>query len=87
MLRNSLGHTNGSLVGDNYFYSVKTGALGAKRSAIVRSGLGPWTPFEPDIVNDSGHISELMLRCAGESTDPESACAAQKFLLNERARH
>ena len=37
LLRISIGHTNGSLVGDNYFYSVKTGALGAKRSAIVRS--------------------------------------------------
>ena len=37
--RISLGHTTGSLVGDNYFYSVKTGALGAKRSAIVRRWL------------------------------------------------
>eukprot|EP00966_Prymnesium_polylepis_P091342 2114108-Prymnesium_polylepis.2 len=40
-LRISLRHTIGSLVGDNYFYSVKTGALGAKRSAIVRSGCCP----------------------------------------------
>ena len=39
-------------MGDNYFYSVKIGALGAKRSAIARSGLGRWTAKESDTVFD-----------------------------------
>ena len=34
-----IGHTNRLLVGDNHTFSVKTGALGAKRSAIVREWL------------------------------------------------
>ena len=55
-------------MGDNYFYSVKTGALGAKRSAIVRSGCCRWRPFEPDRVM-------VVSTMSAESATEQRGCA------------
>ena len=66
-------------MGDNYFYSVKMGALGAKRSAIVRSGCCRWRPFEPDRVSRTCRAAPRSRRSSLFISSDGTVQAAQLF--------